>query len=162
MLGAMLLRKKTGATGPGYRYVKLDSLVPANGSSYVSITEFQVIDTGSGANWCRQSGAVATAKSYYTATSPSQTPAQAIDGFTDSNPAHRWSSDGSNGQWFQVDFGQSRIFDSITIATHLASGQQPKSFVIKGSNDGTNWDTLKTVTNQTYPAEYVATEVYKT
>ena len=152
MLAVMLLNKKI--SGPSYRYVRLDGLTGAGGS-YVSITEIQIL-SGSGTNWCRQSGVIATAKSSYSG----QTPIQAIDGYIDSNPSHRWSSDGSSGQWFQVDLGQVRNFSTITIATHTSSNQYPTAFIIKGSNDGSNWDVLKTVTGKTYPAEYTPIGVY--
>jgi hypothetical protein len=155
MLEAMLLKKKVSSSGP-FRFIRLNNMMPVGGG-YTSITELQIVDTGSGTNWCVQPGAVASARGSYTG----QTPNQAIDGYNDSNPSHRWSSDGVTPTWFMVDMGQPRVFDSILMSTHLASSQQAKSFVIQGSVDGTNFTDLKTVTNQTYTAEYVFTEIYK-
>uniref|UniRef100_A0AAU7PFM7 F5/8 type C domain-containing protein n=1 Tax=Burkholderia phage vB_BgluM-SURPRISE13 TaxID=3159457 RepID=A0AAU7PFM7_9VIRU len=156
MLDVMLLKKKVSNTGT-YRYVRLNNILPPSGTSYTTIGEIEIIDTSSGTNWCRQPGAVASASSSY----PGQTPDQAIDGIVSQNPGNRWSSNGGVGQWFMVDFGQPRFFDSIQLALITGNNQDPVSFTIQGSTDGTNFTNLKTVNRGTYPTN-VFTEVYKT
>lgn len=156
MLESLLLKKKvSGSAGP-YRYVRLNNLLPPSGTSYVMIVEIQIIDTASATNWCRQSGAVASASSSYTG----QTPNQAIDGVISTAPGNRWTANGSPA-WFMVDMGQPRTFDSIQIAAMTGYNQDPVKFTIQGSTDGTNFTDLKTVNRGLYP-DNVLTEVYKT
>jgi hypothetical protein len=129
-----------------YRYVRLNSIVPV-GNGYATLSEVQVLDTASATNWCRQSGVVATASTYYALTGLPQAPGNAIDGYIDQLPEHRWSSGSQTPpHWWMIDLGQARSFDSIKIAALTGANQQPTNFVIQGSNDGTNFDTLKTVT----------------
>ena len=88
-------------------------------------------------------GAVATAKS-------GNNPAEANDG----NAGTRWWSatdaemtdEQKNDQWWQVDLGQARIFNTIQI---LWEGAWGKSFDIQISNDGNAWTTVKSIVDQT-------------
>ena len=88
-------------------------------------------------------GAVASAKSGNNAS-------EANDG----NVGTRWWSatdDGmtdaeKNDQWWQVDLGQARIFNTIQI---LWEGAWGKSFDIQISNDGTVWTTVQSIVDQT-------------
>lgn len=157
MLESFLLKKKVTvvSTGP-YRYVRLNNILPPSGNSYVTIGEIEIIDSGSGTNWCRQSGAVASASGSYSG----QPPSGAIDGVINTTPINRWSSNASPA-WFMVDMGQPRLFDSIQLALLTGNNQDPVSFTIQGSTDGTNFTNLKTVNRGPYPNNTL-TEVFNT
>lgn len=154
MQESFLLKKKIVAAGSTYRYVRLNNILPPSGTGYVTIGELEIIDTSSGTNWCRQSGAVATASSSYTG----QTAPQAIDGIISADPSNRWSSNGG-ASWFMVDMGQARFFNSILLACISGNNQDPVSFTIQGSNNGTTFTDLKTVSRGLYPSN-ILTEVY--
>ena len=63
--------------------------------------------------------------------------ANAIDG--DSNT--RWSpgADQTNGQWFQVDMGSVQTFNRIVMDANSSTGDYPRGYEVKVSDDGTNW-----------------------
>ena len=53
------------------------------------------------------------------------------------------SLDGNSGEWLQVQLPEGVIMNSFTIsAVDISSESKPRSFVIIGSNDGTNYDLL--------------------
>ena len=68
-------------------------------------------------------------------------PWQAID----NNTGSRWETAASDPQWFVVDLGQRRIFNTVQIRWEGAYGS---SFTIDVSNDASSWTTVKTVTDQ--------------
>lgn len=170
MLAALLLKKKSVAAG-SYRYVKLNHLTcQTTQYNCVTISELQIIDSSSGTNWCRQSGVVASAYSYYhDGVNPDQLPAQAIDGYIDTSVGHRWTSaPNANATnftltpiWFMVDFGQPRAFNSVQLAVIDGYGQDPVHFTIEGSNDNVNFTVIKEVIRSGYSTN-VLTEVLKT
>ena len=100
-------------------------------------------------NFALQSqGGVASAKSGNAA-------GEANDGNIDSR---WWSSTDApmtdaekNDQWWQVDLGQRRIFNTIQIVWEGAWG---KSFDIQISNDGDAWTTVKEIRNQNIPGPF--------
>ncbi|MBQ7382412.1 MAG: discoidin domain-containing protein [Paludibacteraceae bacterium] len=63
----------------------------------------------------------------------------------DNNNGTRWETAASDPQWFIVDLGQRRIFNTIQIRWEGAYG---KTFTIDVSNDASSWTTVKSVTNQ--------------
>lgn len=63
----------------------------------------------------------------------------------DNNNGTRWGTAASDPQWFIVDLGQRRIFNTIQIRWEGAYG---KTFTIDVSNDASSWTTVKSVTNQ--------------
>ena len=67
---------------------------------------------------------------------------EAIDG----NDGSRWESASSDPQWYVVDLGQRRIFNTVQIRWQTAYS---RTFTIDVSNDGENWTTKKTEANYT-------------
>ncbi len=67
---------------------------------------------------------------------------EAIDG----NPETRWASDASDPQWFVVNLGQQREFNTVQI---LWEGAYGKSFTIDYSTDSTTWKNFATIADQT-------------
>ena len=43
------------------------------------------------------------------------------------------------GQWFKVDFGKALAFSQITLDAGSSSGEYPRAFEVRVSNDGTNF-----------------------
>lgn len=64
----------------------------------------------------------------------------AIDG----NPNSRWSSLFNDNQWIQFDFGKKVNLSRVTIDWERAYG---KKYALLGSDNGQNWQFLKTVDN---------------
>ncbi len=67
---------------------------------------------------------------------------EAIDG----NDGSRWESASSDPQWYVVDLGQRRIFNTVQIRWQTAYS---RTFTIDVSNDGETWTTKKTEANYT-------------
>lgn len=80
--------------------------------------------------------ALATAGS--SATASSGTAANAID----NNEGSRWESDFEDPQWICVDFGARKVFNKVQLLHQTA---YIKSFQIQVSDDGTNFITIKNV-----------------
>lgn len=103
----------------------------------------EVYDT----NFATETGAVASAKSGNEASNGN-----------DGNTGTRWwsATDGGmtdaqkNDQWWQVDLGQARIFNTVQIVWEGAWG---KSFDIQVSTDGSAWTTVKEVRDQNLASE---------
>ncbi|MGN0235212.1 MAG: discoidin domain-containing protein [Paludibacteraceae bacterium] len=72
----------------------------------------------------------------------SGTAAAAIDG----NNGTRWESEHSDSQWFVVNLGQEREFNTVQI---LWEGAYGKSFTVDYSTDSTTWTNFATITDQT-------------
>lgn len=87
----------------------------------------------------------ATASSSYT---NYQTPNKAFDGIINQNASgpeqSRWASARNHNQWIQVDLGDTYKVDQIKITWEAAYGVD---YELLGSLDGTNWFTIKKVTN---------------
>lgn len=77
---------------------------------------------------------------------------EAIDG----NDGSRWESSFSDPQWFIVDLGQRRIFNTVQIRWQTAYS---RTFTIDVSNDGETWTTKKVESNYTGGGENVEYEV---
>lgn len=45
----------------------------------------------------------------------------------------------SSGQWFQIDMNTARTFSAININSDLSTGDYPRGYAIRVSNDGINW-----------------------
>ncbi len=67
----------------------------------------------------------------------------------DDNTGSRWGTAASDPQWFIVDLGQRRIFNTIQIRWEGAYGS---TFTIDVSNDASSWTTVKTITGQVLDA----------
>jgi hypothetical protein len=77
---------------------------------------------------------------------------EAIKAFDDSNATAWVGAPGVTAGWIQYDLGDGNSDTlykcTITARSTYANGS-PKDFTIQGSNNGTDWDTLKTVTGET-------------
>ncbi|WP_186438516.1 discoidin domain-containing protein [Cohnella terricola] len=125
------------------RYIKLNVTTPTqNTDPAARIYEFEVYGPPNLAL-----SKPATADSSCTA---SQTADKAVDGsvFFDS----KWCSR-SNNRWLQIDLGSVQVVNKFVIR-HASEGGEPaawnsKAYNIQVSNDGTNWNTVVTVNNNT-------------
>ncbi|MER7936289.1 MULTISPECIES: discoidin domain-containing protein [unclassified Streptomyces] len=93
----------------------------------------------SGTNVAR--GKPATASSYQPSYGDCPcTAANAVDG----NQATRWASDWSDPQWLQVDLGTRTTFRHVQLSWEASYA---KAYTIQTSDDGQNWQTVRTVTD---------------
>lgn len=100
-------------------------------AAFCQDTDDSLIDVNFAAS---EQGAVATASS--------GTAASANDG----NEGSRWESEhGVDPQWWMVDLGQQRTFNTIQILWEAAYG---KSFTIEVSNNQSEWNTIVSVADQ--------------
>jgi hypothetical protein len=67
--------------------------------------------------------------------------ANAVDG----DPLTRWSSNYTDDQWIQLDLGQARSFDRITLLWETAYAL---TFTVQVSDDGTTWKDVQAVDNR--------------
>jgi len=79
------------------------------------------------------------------ATASSGTAANAIDG----NNGSRWESASTDTEWFQLDLGQARIFNTIQIRWE---GAYTKKFTLATSADGETWALLGDTIDRTLAA----------
>ncbi|SDC34666.1 F5/8 type C domain-containing protein [Sanguibacter gelidistatuariae] len=140
-----------GVDGHG-RYVRLALTARGTGYGY-SLWEVQVFGTAGGQpvdpdppvtpGQCGTAnaalGKVATASS----TENSGTPASSA---VDANAATRWSSQFSDGQWWQVDLGAPTAICGVDLTWEASYG---KDFRVQTSLDGVTWTTATTVTDGT-------------
>lgn len=64
----------------------------------------------------------------------------------DGNTGSRWESAQTDNEWWMIDYGTAKNFNTIKINWE---GAYSKAFTLEGSNNGTDWDVLYTETNQT-------------
>lgn len=86
------------------------------------------------------SGSLAQGKKAEASSTESQSanlmPSKAVDG----NPSSRWASNTTDNEWFQVDLGESKQFDTIKIDWEYA---RAKTFKLLVSDDGKTWTYIK-------------------
>ncbi|RXZ81941.1 hypothetical protein EBB07_13135 [Paenibacillaceae bacterium] len=120
--------KQAIVVGPQYaQYIRL--VQTGTAMEWWSIAEFNVYAEPA----LERSGWTATAS-----VSGPGTPAnQAIDG----SVSTLWSSgaDQTNGQFFQIDMGQSQIFNRMLLDAGAAASDYPHGYQIQVSSDGSNW-----------------------
>ncbi|MBV2357392.1 discoidin domain-containing protein [Streptomyces sp. J2-1] len=126
------------------RYVRMQGVHRATQWGY-SLWEFQVF----GATGTTQPAACGTANAAQgkaataSSTENAGTPASAA---FDGDNGTRWASAAADPQWVRVDLGSTQDLCKIDLNWEAAYG---KDFQIQASADGTNWNTLKTVTGAT-------------
>lgn len=69
----------------------------------------------------------------------------------DDNTGTRWESTQNDNQWWSVNYGTPKDFNTIQI---LWEGAYGKSFKLLGSNDGSTWADLKEITDQVIPGPF--------
>ncbi len=113
-------------------------------------------------NWSAQSSElqVATNDDHDTITnrlitaSNENAPLEGIDKLMDGNIYSKWLCSG-NTAWAKVQYPAAKIINEYHIASANDSPERdPKDWTILGSNDGVNWDTLDTRTNETWTGRY--------
>ena len=127
--------KQAIAFDPQYaRYIRITQTGSAQ--EWWSIAEFHVYSEPA----LDRSAWTATASSSASGT----TPADAIDG----NTSTRWSTGAAqtNGQWYQLDFGQTQTFNRLLLDAGTSTGDYPRGYQVQVSSDGTSWTTVATGT----------------
>lgn len=100
-----------------------------------------------------QDGYVASASTYY---SSSYAPWKAFDRTANASDdcwATLSTSDGSGNcdEWLQIQLPTAQIVNILNLVAKSGySGQMPRDFTFEGSNNGTDWTTLLTQTDQSY------------
>ena len=148
-----------------YRYYRLVVTNTAQGSK-VRIGELGLSSYASfkGVNWYEdeylvpvmsansQDGYVASAKSYYENYLPWKAFDRSNNDYTDGWCCSNSDKTDSNKEcnvWLQIQLPIAQVVNGLNIVTRTyANSQAPSSFIVKGSNDGENWTSLLTVTDQ--------------
>lgn len=76
--------------------------------------------------------------------SASTTPIKADEG-ADGNLGSRWASIANDYEWWMIKYSEQKTFNTVKI---VWEGAWTKDFDLLGSNDGTNWTTIKEVRDQ--------------
>jgi len=120
-----------------YKFYRLN--ISASASNYrIWIAELYLYSFGAN----KAASATITAKNYW---STYYLPQNVADGAT----GNGWLSNAySFPNWIQFEFAQPELIDSYAIATGTSfSGDYPTSWTLEGSNDGTNWTVVHTVSS---------------
>lgn len=117
---------------------------------FASIAEIEMRATAGGADQAGSGTAYASSETTSTAS-------QAFD----NNPATWWTSDSNESapQWIAYDFGSAVSVAQITIQAVnnvTAAARSPRSFEVQYSDDGADWDTAASFTNE---PEWAVSEV---
>ena len=134
----------TVKTGQGFGWKQAFVIAPQY-AQYVRVTQ-----TGNAQEWWSIAefhvySELSLSRTSWAATASSSAsgapPAQALDG----NLATRWSNGAAqtNGQWFQVDMGQTQTFNRVLLDAGTSwSGDYPRGYQLQVSNDGSIWTTV--------------------
>lgn len=139
-------------TGVTYRYYRIYITAVEAGSTAAAVSEFEMYEDPYGPNVV--GGGTASASSTF----GSQTPARAFNYslYEDGTAAgpDKWSANATTfPQWLKYDFGAGNEKEIKSVGLHfstLNNTQRPTDFLIQGSNDNTNWDTLLTVSGYSW------------
>lgn len=128
-------------TIPAFSRYRLYITKTAGGSNYASLYSFGLYEDAdhSGVDLCL--GSTASASSAYASNTVAQ---NAIDGSATSY----WESSGANlPQWISVDLGTPKQVRSMYLHAAPYSGEQPRDFLLQGSDDGAAWTTIAVFTD---------------
>lgn len=128
-------------TIPEFSRYRLYITKTAGGGNYVSLYSFGLYEEAdhSGVDLCL--GATASASSAYASNTVAQ---NAIDG----SEASYWESSGANlPHWIAVDLGAPKPVRSMYLRAAPYDGEQPRDFLLQGSNDGAGWTTIAVFTD---------------
>ncbi len=134
-----------------YKQYRLNVSKNNGNSSFLQLSEFELFENG-------VSRTAYSNMSYSSAWNDNESGIWALDG----TPDTKWLTAG-NGQvcWLQYQFLGKKAYVinnyAITSANDEA-GRDPKDWNLLGSNDGTNWTTLDTQTDQSWPDRKVKQE----
>lgn len=136
--------------GDGYRYYRLLISENNGGTIYVGTHTLQLRATIGGPDLPTTKGGTATASS---TGHPSYPPEDAFDG--DSGTGWLGNKTDLPVAWLQFDFGagNEQVVVEYAVGEYPAStqraGRSCRAWVLQGSHDGTAWDDLHTVAEQT-------------
>ncbi|NEW09167.1 carbohydrate-binding protein [Paenibacillus sp. SYP-B3998] len=128
-----------------YKYVKFDDFNNQIGSGILQLSEIKLFD-GSAKTWN-------TIKPTVTASgenAPTDIKANLVDGTS----VTKWLTY-ENNSWLKFDFGEQVTIDgyALTAANNKPEGD-PKSWVLQGSNDNTNWTMIDTKSDETFKVRH--------
>lgn len=133
---------------PTYRFFRI-YITNNNGDSYTALQELELSTSGGGSDFTSP-GMTVSASSNFDAGSVGS---RVIDNaFTNIIKGAWVSSGGSFPQWVAVDTaGSYGAVELRLFCQNYAGGpaRAPKDFLVEGSNDGSSWTTIKTVTGET-------------
>lgn len=137
-----------GGGGAGYRYYRL-VITANNNDTYVGTHSLELRESVGGADVAPGSGGAASALDTY---NTNYLPEYAFDG----SPSSMWFARLTNPIWLQFDFGAGNEKEIVEYAVGacLTTGtsfddRSPRDWTLEGSNDGSAWDVLHTVTGET-------------
>lgn len=144
----------TVATPGYYRYYKL-VVSDNNGSEWTAVGEIEMMVTAPDHAFDLTTPAQSNDSSPLVTSCISGSATNAFcafDHFVDNNSAHQWSINATSG-WIQVDFGAGK---KKRVTSYAVTGDvraayvanSPKAWTLQGSNDGANFNTVDSQSNQ--------------
>lgn len=126
------------------RFLKADGPVLRNRSGTGDVVALRGTNLG---GWLLQEGWMSPAgearldRAGWTASATSTEAGGSVQAVLDGDPATRWSSGRAQapGEALTIDLGARRTFDQVSFDTGQNPGDEPRSFVVDASDDGSTW-----------------------
>ena len=143
----IMVAAATGAPEASYRYWRIFILNNNGDGNYISLNEVELRGSVGGADITTLATPV-TASSQY---GPSYGPQYTVDNSLSALPLWLSSPSAVTNQWLRYDLGTPTVIAQVAMCFNEPNGpgRSPKDLRIEGSNDGTNFTTVKTFLGNT-------------
>ena len=141
---SLLMAAAGASTAPAYRYWRIYMQTNNGDPTYTALCEIELRSSVGGADLTTSSTPAASSTSYSAAYDASKT--------VDESTSTLWISafNSTTNQWLRYDLGSAQTVAQVAIYPQGdALSRAPKDFIIQGSNDGTNFTNVKSITNAT-------------
>jgi hypothetical protein len=96
-------------------------------------------------------GQTKTVNPVITSEFPSSSPSEDVSKINDRDLSTKFFNSQQKAQWFQYEFASSVVFNQYTLSSaNDVPSRDPKSWTLKGSEDGTNWVDLDTKSGEKF------------
>ena len=145
----LMVAAATGAPAASYRYWRIFILNNNGNVSYLAMNEVELRGSGGGADITTPATPVTASTQYHAAYDPRYT----VDNYLNIESMWIASPNAVTNQWLRYDLGTPTAIAQVAMCWNAESmvgaGASPKDLRIEGSNDGTNFATVKTFLGNT-------------
>lgn len=145
----IMVAAATGAPAASYRYWRIFILNNNGDGNFIALNEIELRGSVGGADLTSATTPVAASTSHSVIYDPQYT----VDNSLDATPLWISTPSAITNQWLRYDLGTPTAIAQVAMCFNAASiaggGASPKDLRIEGSNDGTNFTTVKTFLGNT-------------